>query len=209
MTVDRRTALRNISIGTGITISSGALISILPSCKVTPTVNWVPEFFSGPEARLIEEMAELILPKTDTPGALDCGIGPFVDRMINNVFLPKQKSFFRKGLYHFVEGDLSTRKVPNLTSEEISDQLHLALENLSQESYQKLVKITDNPTYNSDEATDHETKYSFLISVKRLTILGYFSSQLIGEEYLNYDPIPGLYWGCVPISDIGNSWSLV
>jgi hypothetical protein len=30
----------------------------------------------------------------------------------------------------------------------------------------------------------------------------------VGKEVLNYDPVPGHYDGCVPLSDIGNAWTL-
>ena len=36
----------------------------------------------------------------------------------------------------------------------------------------------------------------------------YFTSEPVGKNVLHYDPIPGQFAGCVPISEVGNvSWT--
>ena len=49
---------------------------------------------------------------------------------------------------------------------------------------------------------------TFYRSLKSTALWGYFTSQEIGENVLNYDPIPGGYNGCIPLSEVGNKWSL-
>ncbi len=39
-------------------------------------------------------------------------------------------------------------------------------------------------------------------------INGYFSSEIIGEEFLAYDPVPGEYIGDLPDEDVDKAWSL-
>jgi hypothetical protein len=49
----------------------------------------------------------------------------------------------------------------------------------------------------------------FFARMKELTWIGFFTSELIGENYLNYDPVPGVYDGCIPLDDTGGKvWSL-
>jgi hypothetical protein len=50
--------------------------------------------------------------------------------------------------------------------------------------------------------------YKFLFSVRYYTLFGYYTSEKVGKEVLNYDPFPGAYHGCVPIDEIGNGWAL-
>ncbi|MFB3104238.1 MAG: gluconate 2-dehydrogenase subunit 3 family protein, partial [Pseudomonadales bacterium] len=50
--------------------------------------------------------------------------------------------------------------------------------------------------------------YKFLLSVRQNTLFGYFTSEKVGKEVLNYDPIPDRYDGCVPLADIGNGWTV-
>ncbi len=36
----------------------------------------------------------------------------------------------------------------------------------------------------------------------------HYSIKEIGKNVLNYDPIPGEYLGCIPLSDVVTTWSL-
>jgi len=51
--------------------------------------------------------------------------------------------------------------------------------------------------------------YKFLLATRTYTITGYFSSELVGEKILSYDPVPGAWEPCIPVEDIGNAWSLI
>jgi hypothetical protein len=58
----------------------------------------------------------------------------------------------------------------------------------------------------SAEAQSKEKTFFHLI--KELTLLGYFTAEPVGKNVLHYDPIPGRYQGCIPISEVGNvSWT--
>ncbi len=50
--------------------------------------------------------------------------------------------------------------------------------------------------------------YKFLTETRRYTLYGYYTSEHVGETILSYDPIPGVYEPCIPLEDVGNSWSL-
>ena len=41
-----------------------------------------------------------------------------------------------------------------------------------------------------------------------LTKQGFFTSKEIGTKVLIYDPIPGEYKGCIPLADVGGTWTL-
>ncbi|MEN0007070.1 MAG: gluconate 2-dehydrogenase subunit 3 family protein, partial [Bacteroidota bacterium] len=46
------------------------------------------------------------------------------------------------------------------------------------------------------------------LEVKGMMIGAYFTSEKVGLEVLAYDPVPGAYPGCIPLSEVGKSWSL-
>jgi hypothetical protein len=49
---------------------------------------------------------------------------------------------------------------------------------------------------------------AFFRQIRELTIVGYFTSETVGKTVLNYDPVPGRYEACVPISETGNvNWT--
>ena len=64
------------------------------------------------------------------------------------------------------------------------------------------------PTIWGGQISDSVPPLPFYRHFKQLALLGYFSSEHVGERILNYDPIPGAFNGCVPLSQIGSAWSL-
>jgi hypothetical protein len=44
--------------------------------------------------------------------------------------------------------------------------------------------------------------------VREFALLGYYSSEQIGKEVLVFDPIPGGYKPCIPLSEVGNAWTI-
>ena len=57
------------------------------------------------------------------------------------------------------------------------------------------------------QASQNKEK-TFFHQIKELTLLGYFTSEPVGKNVLHYDPIPGRYDGCIPLSEVGNkSWT--
>jgi hypothetical protein len=57
-------------------------------------------------------------------------------------------------------------------------------------------------------AVGKQEPVGFYRSIKSMMLWGYFTSQEIGKNVLSYDPIPGDYKGCIPLSDVGHTWSL-
>lgn len=72
-------------------------------------------------------------------------------------------------------------------------------------------KEQESPTFNGKvwgTAVGEQKPVGFYRTIKSMALWGYFSSEEIGKNVLSYDPIPGEYKGCIPLSDVGNSWSL-
>ena len=71
--MDRRAALKNIGVSFGsITLSTGVL-SIIQSCQ-TNDLNWTPKFFTANRIGFMDRMLEIIIPETDTPGAISLNL---------------------------------------------------------------------------------------------------------------------------------------
>ena len=80
--MDRRSAIKNITLSFGtITLSTGT-ISIIQSCQTNPA-DWNPKFFSLSDLQFLEKVLEIIIPETDSPGAKSLKLVRFVDRYID------------------------------------------------------------------------------------------------------------------------------
>ena len=85
----RREVLQQTAAILGYAITGPALAGILNGCKATPDLAFKPEFFSVDQATLIATLTEIILPRTDTPGAIDAGVPMFIDRILKEIY-PKE-----------------------------------------------------------------------------------------------------------------------
>jgi hypothetical protein len=64
------------------------------------------------------------------------------------------------------------------------------------------------PTIWGGQITADVQPPSFYRLFKQIALTGYFASQRVGEELLAYDPIPGTFEPCIPLSSVGKAWSL-
>ena len=50
------------------------------------------------QRRMVEQLAELIVPKTDTPGAIEAGVPAFIDQIVTAWYTPTERRIFFRGL---------------------------------------------------------------------------------------------------------------
>ena len=48
----------------------------------------------------------------------------------------------------------------------------------------------------------------FFRTMKELTVLGYYTSQIGATKELRHAPIPGRFNGCVPLKTVGRTWAV-
>ncbi|MFT7034738.1 MAG: hypothetical protein ACJA2S_003256 [Cyclobacteriaceae bacterium] len=205
--MDRRKALKSISLSTGFVVSSSTFFSLLQSCTEKDKIEWIPQFFNKEEAIVISEISNIILPPDDLPGALDVDVPRFIDLLMKDVFDKDFTDKFMKGLKIFT----SRFEI------EYGSEFHESSQEEQQELVNKAFSASETETKNiltliskKEAPADKKEKYylySFLVTLRDLTIKSYFTSEKIGEEVLSYDPIPGRQEGCVPVEDIGNVWA--
>src|SRR6185436_9073103 len=99
--MDRREAIQRTAMMLGYAVSAPAIMGILNGCKTTPDLAFKPVFLSEDVARTIAEVAEIIIPKTDTPGAKDVGVPAFIDLMLKDCYTKEDQDRFIKGAMDF------------------------------------------------------------------------------------------------------------
>lgn len=198
--MNRREALKHTSLIMGYAISSSTIASLLSSCKNEPELGWQPELFTIDQAKTVTEMTECILPKTDTPGAKDLRLSRFIDRMAKELFSPEDQKQFLAGLQAFEQ------ECQNTYSKSFIECTHEQQEEFLLQLDKKSPKFTPSIWgFPTKEPVDEPM--SFYRTLKDLTLLGYFSSEEVGKHMLAYDPVPGAYLSCIPISEVGTTWT--
>jgi gluconate 2-dehydrogenase gamma chain len=187
--MNRREALRRTAMLMGGAVSAPAIMGVLKGCKAEPTINWKPEFFSREQGVLISRVAEIIIPKTDTPGANDVGVPAFIDKMLKDVYSPEEQQKFTNAMQAFDEA----------AKKELGDPFV----ELSEEKQTSFVHKLHKDAVQAHKA-DPKTQRPFVLMAKELTMLGFFTSEAGATQVLQYMPVPGAYKGCVPLSEAGN-----
>ena len=94
-----------------------------------------------------------------------------------------------------------------------SEMYGKAFHSLSTEEQTEVVKkvAEDSNKFNPSiwgSTLNEEPPIDFFRRLKQFTLVGYYTSQQIGTDILVYDPIPGVYKGCIPVDEVGNAWTI-
>ncbi len=208
----------------GYALSASTVMGVMNGCKadtVTSEAGWKPAFFDAKETDLLKIITEQILPATDTPGANEVFVHRFMDKLVAEVYTPKMQERFRKSLADFAVDCKTTygKNFVDCTNEQRDELLlkHEAaaramaprVKEANEEEKKRFARMTSQEmsTGVTYQRTNHEPFFKLL---KEMTIVGYFTSEKVGEEVLNYDPIPGMDIPCLDMSEVPNSrsWSL-
>jgi hypothetical protein len=184
--MDRRALLTLIAAATGCAFCPPE------AAWATPDPDG-PLLYSGAEIELLEEVAETILPRTDTPGAKDAAVGAFIACYSAASHPPEQVALLKAAL-----GDIDTR-MRALTGKgfrEASGQHRSAL----------LLDIDREARSQAHPAAEGELPHPFTV-MKQLTLFGFFTSEAGSTRVARYRPVPGPYKGCTPYAGGETFWA--
>jgi len=175
-----RDILKYTSLLTGTAIAAPLMTSIISGCHEAHQVksDYLPKFFSTEDFKLLTDIVDIILPKTDSPAASAVGVHQLIDRMVAEVYDKSAQEGYQKEFDALV-ASLDTH----------ADQDLLA----------RLNDIMD---------TKDTTAYKSLMTIKQQAIAYYLSTEEVSKNFLNYLPVPGAYEGCITTESVGHkAWA--
>jgi len=182
--IDRREALRRAALMLGGALSSPVVAAVLAGCEArrAPAAGWRPRVLSADQAEMVATIAEHVLPETDTPGARAVGVHRFIDAMVAESYAAEERQQFLTGL----EG-------VNDRARRVYGRAFLACTASDQLALLGELDRTADP---------------FFHSLKELTLVGYYTSEIGATRELHHVPVPGRYEGCAPLAQIGRTWAV-
>jgi hypothetical protein len=133
--------------------------------------------FSAADIALLDEIAETIIPTTDTPGAKAAQVGAFMAMMVTDCYDDAHHAAFRAGLEKLRAGGFLSA-----TPEERTARLNA---------------LDAEQRRHQDTRAPGETVHYFRM-MKQLAVLGYFTSEIGASQVLIYEEAPGRYDGSAP-----------
>lgn len=186
--MNRRTAITHVAALIGGAFSAPTLLAMQRWETGISSETFPAELtLTENQKQIVAEVAEMIIPKTTTPGAKDAGVPAFIVMMVQDCYkAPEHKSF--------VDGINSLEKKQFLTlSNEQKTALLKQVEIDSAEemkAYQvQQTKMGDNE--DREQMAVQKKGLPYWRLMKELTMLGYFTSEAGIKSSFEYVPIPG------------------
>jgi Gluconate 2-dehydrogenase subunit 3 len=157
-------------------------VALLPSClqkeqKVSIPLKLIR--IEPDDENMLAELAETILPKTDTPGAKDLSAHLFALKMVDDCYTKKNQDKYIKGMKDFEA--YTMKKTGKSFSENDPAARQAIVAELDQQK-----PADDGMAF-------------FYQSTKRLTIEAYTTCEYYMTKIRGYKMIPGKFQGCVPL----------
>lgn len=191
----------------GGAISAPTLVAILDSCKSASDTGVGSSFaFNKDYKSLVSEIAEVIIPKTDTPGAKDAGVGPFVEKMLKDCYSESQQKHFLAGLDKVEEESKKLGSGFVMLDADKKTQVLNTMVALAKEESDAIKKSKEAKEVDSESGLEKEKQKKeaevpvpFFTIMKELTVFGFFTSEIGATQTLDFVPVPGRYEGCIPL----------
>jgi hypothetical protein len=133
------------------------------------------QLLTADQAALVTLLGDMIIPRTDTPGASDVGVTAFIDHLLAEWFQPDEVQPLLAGLAAI---DTRARLDYGSSFVELSEPDRISL-------------LTSIDATGSAEAA--------FARIKSLTVYGYFTSERVMTEVTREPIIPGRFDGCVAL----------
>ncbi|CAM3427294.1 gluconate 2-dehydrogenase subunit 3 family protein [Parendozoicomonas haliclonae] len=159
------------------------------------------EAFTVEQRKLVSVIAETILPRTDTPGAIDAGVPAFLENMVAEWLTDDERAVFFQGLDQLEILSQATHKTSfvDLTQGEREDLLEQLESDASDSDWYAFGNVV----------RDFVPQAPFICQIKELTIFGFFSSEAGAKDVLRHNPMPGRFDGELALGTDESSWSTI
>jgi hypothetical protein len=197
--MERRKALQRTGLLAGAAVIMPSLLSLFQSCKTESRLDWQPAFLKEEEVKTISALLDMILPRTETPGALDVKADMFIDKVFAETYdITGQKN---------IRAEIATFNA------DCKKNFGAIFTDLNEADRTKVLQEAETTSEKFNPgiwgvSLGEQKPIGFYRTMKSMAIWAYFTSEEMGKKVLSYDPIPGNYDPCKPLSGVGNRWSL-
>jgi len=194
--IERREALRFIGIASAAATFPGfsrwafacSHKPLEPLAALGTAQTYQPLFFTGEQFRIVEQIAEMIIPADDTPGAKEAGVAEFIDFMAANRVAVNARSEIRSTDDAIRQGEAAQVRLVSgidwINAHSKSEFGHSFMDCSAEQQKSLLEELAYKAKYKPSTESGRE----FFQMMRDYTVVGYYTSK-IGLESLGY---PGL-----------------
>lgn len=211
--MNRRDLLTMIAAVTGTAmLGAGRVMAYVP----TETGQ---NLFAPEDAAFLDEVAETIIPATDTPGAKDAAVGAFMTQFVSDCYDADEQAAFRDSI-ETLKAEAQSRYGAAFETLEPAQRQEMLQEAMVAAAAQAVV-VNEAKEQARQQARDVQPSADTAASaeadvdlpalhwftpLQQLTLLGFFTSEIGATQVLRYEPVPGEYIGDLDY-DGGPAWA--
>jgi hypothetical protein len=192
--MQRRDALRIFAAGAVLPVFSPELFALFRQAQPPPgyTLRTLTLHLND----TVVAMAEQIIPATDTPGAKGARVNEFIDVILTEWATPEERAHFIAGLEDIDKQSqkLFGKNFADASSEQQLTQLR-AIDDVTLAG-----RVASAHHGNHVSEPDTQLKGNFWEVFKRITVHGYYTSEVGFSQELKLQIIPGAQHGCQPVA---------
>lgn len=181
-------------LGFALTQEQEVYLATAPNYIKTP-VNYL----TPAQRRIIAAMAEIVIPRTETPGAIDAGVPAYIELMAADWFNDQERAIFEAGLAT-METTIAQKYGKPFDELDTTQQLEIMQEMEDAASDSEWYSFANVQRQFISDAP-------FICQIKELTVWGFFTSETGATQVLRYNPMPMSFDGDIPLSPDDSSWS--
>jgi len=193
--MERREVLRLLGSAAAISAFPLEAIAVIRQASAQVAQSRGIQTLDPSQNATVKTIAELIIPATDTPGAEGAKVNEFIDLLLTEWFDPSETKEFLAGLAdvdarsrkrfssHFI--DCSTWQQTEMLKEFDAEAMEFAA------SQRKAAQINATPP-----------PMNFFYQMKKLTLAGYYTTDIGFTQELGKDIVPLKHAGCAPLEQV-------
>lgn len=185
--MQRRDVLRLLATGTALQFAPRSLLVTLAHARTVLAAESTPRTLNSHQYATVKTIAEIVIPRTETPGAADVGAADFIDLMLTEWYDEPQRALFLAGVEDI---DLRSK---TLFGKSFVDCSPVQQADILTALGEKMLAEPHTP---SPDEFDPGTETSFYAMLRRLTLTAYYTSEAGATQELHFEVIPGSYQGC-------------
>jgi hypothetical protein len=150
------------------------------------------------QRQTVVELAEMIIPTTDTPGAKDAGIDEFADILLAEWFNEGERNAFMEGLLG-VDAAATQKFGKTFLASTAAQRTEQITAMADEWKAMREARLAWRRESGSPQPADH--RRTFFHQFRSLTVSGFYSSEAGYTKERKASLIPGIYKPCMPVSE--------
>jgi glucoside 3-dehydrogenase (cytochrome c) hitch-hiker subunit len=190
--MERREALRLMGAASVFSVLSSDLFTATLQAQLAANQAGTLRTLSPAQNEIVVAMSDVMIPATATPGAKAAKVNEFIDLILTEWATEEERKIFLEGL---AEADRKTNALFGHGFAPASAKEQAAIVQAFDE---ELASSRNEKLPQQIRAWEVTLLHPFFAQMRRLTLVGYYTSTIGQEQELKVEIIPGALHGCVP-----------